>query len=136
MVYQLVRQLLISRTKGESRSTKFFGVEEFFAWILISKMWVKMNLRKITKNNEADPKIRFLQKLILEPCGRTTAMLPAWELTPRVTRVRFLVIATLTVFFARSSNSESLDQKCLLCAESVSFGCHKFKNLWQSFEIS
>ena len=33
---------------------KFFGVKEFFLEILIPKVGVKMNLRIITKNHEAD----------------------------------------------------------------------------------
>ena len=43
----------------EKRPSKtiFFSVKEFFPWILISKMDVKMNLRMITKNHAADSKI-------------------------------------------------------------------------------
>ena len=47
---------------------------------MISKIGVKMNLRIITKNHEADPGIGFLIKLISKPFGRATAMPPAWEL--------------------------------------------------------
>ena len=36
------------------------------------------------------------------------------SLTPRVTRVPFRYVAILTAFLAYSSNSEILDQKCLL----------------------
>ena len=43
-------------------------------------MSVKMNLRVITKNHEADPKIEFLSKSISKPYGRATAMPPSWEL--------------------------------------------------------
>ena len=43
-------------------------------------MNVKINLRIITKNHEADPEIGFLEKSISKPNGRATAMLPAWEL--------------------------------------------------------
>ena len=43
-------------------------------------MGVKMNLRIITKNHAADPKIGFLTKSIPKPYGRATAMPPAWEL--------------------------------------------------------
>ena len=43
----------------------------FFSYILISKMGVKMNLRTITKNYAADPEIRFATKSILHPFGLT-----------------------------------------------------------------
>ena len=43
-------------------------------------MGVKMNLRMITKNHEADPEIGFLTKSISNPFGRATAMPTAWEL--------------------------------------------------------
>ena len=43
-------------------------------------MGVKMNLRTITKNHEADPEIWFITKSISKPYGRATAMPPAWEL--------------------------------------------------------
>ena len=44
-------------------------------------MAVKMNLRIITKNLQADPEIRFLVKSNSKPYGRATAMPPAWELS-------------------------------------------------------
>ena len=47
---------------------------------MISKMGVKMNLRIITKNHEADPEIGFLTKSISKPYGRATAMPTAWGL--------------------------------------------------------
>ena len=47
----------------------FFGVKEFFSWILILKMDVKMNLRIITKNHAADSKIGFPLKSILKSIG-------------------------------------------------------------------
>ena len=43
-------------------------------------MAVKMNLRIITKNHAADPKIGFLAKSISKPNGCATAMPTAWEL--------------------------------------------------------
>ena len=43
-------------------------------------MSVKMNLRIITENHEADPEIGFLTKSISKPYGRATAMPLAWEL--------------------------------------------------------
>ena len=43
-------------------------------------MGVKLNLRKITKNHEADPEIGFLTKSIIRPYGCATAIPPAWEL--------------------------------------------------------
>ena len=43
-------------------------------------MGVNMNLRKITKNHEADREIGFLTKSISKPYGRATAMPLAWEL--------------------------------------------------------
>ena len=43
-------------------------------------MGVEMNLRIITKNHEADLKIRFLAKSISKPIGRATAMPTSWEL--------------------------------------------------------
>ena len=43
-------------------------------------MGVKMNLRIITKNHEADPEKGFLTKSISTPYGRATALPPAWEL--------------------------------------------------------
>ena len=46
------------------RKLNFFGVKEFFSWILISIMSVKMNLRIITKNHAAETEIGFLAKLI------------------------------------------------------------------------
>ena len=57
----------------------FFCVTDFFAWMLISKMGVKMNARIITKHHEVDPEIGFLTKSISKPYGRATAMPPAWE---------------------------------------------------------
>ena len=44
-------------------------------------MSVKMNLRIITKNRAADPKIGFLTKSIFKPCGCAAAMPTAWELS-------------------------------------------------------
>ena len=41
------------------RKWNFFRVKEFFSWILISKMDVKMNLKIITNNHPADSKIGF-----------------------------------------------------------------------------
>ena len=49
------------------------------------KKGVKMNLRIITKNHEADPEIEFLTKSISKPYGRATAIPPARELK----KVRF-----------------------------------------------
>ena len=43
-------------------------------------MAVKMNLRIITKNHEADPEKGFLTKSLSKPYGRATAVPPAWEL--------------------------------------------------------
>ena len=43
-------------------------------------MAIKMNLRIITKNLEADLEIGFLRKSISKPYGHATAMPPAWEL--------------------------------------------------------
>ena len=56
----------------------FFGVKEFFSWILILKIAVKMNLRIITKNHTADPEIGFLTKWISKSYGRATAMPTVW----------------------------------------------------------
>ena len=39
-------------------------------------MGIKMNLRILTKNHEADPEIGFLRKSISKPYGRATAMSP------------------------------------------------------------
>ena len=39
-------------------------------------MGVKINFRIITKNQEADPEIRFLTKSILKPYDRATAIPP------------------------------------------------------------
>ena len=46
---------------------EIFLVSNFFSWILISKMDVKMNLGIITKNRAADQEIGFLTKSILKP---------------------------------------------------------------------
>ena len=51
---------------------KFFSVKEFFSWILISKIDVKLNLRIITKNHAADSKKGPPLKSILEPIGLTS----------------------------------------------------------------
>ena len=59
----------------------FLGVKEFFSWLFISKMGVKMNFRIITKYRWADPERRFLTKSILKPYGYATAMAPAWEIS-------------------------------------------------------
>ena len=45
-----------------------------------SKMAVKMNLRIITKNHEADPEKGYLEKSISKSHGYATAMPTAWEL--------------------------------------------------------
>ena len=58
----------------------FLVSSNFFAWILISKTGVMMNLRIIAKNYEADPEIGFLIKSISKPYSRATAMPPALEL--------------------------------------------------------
>ena len=50
----------------------FLCVKEFFSWIWISKMGVKMNFRIISKNHAADSKIGSPQKSILEPMGLTS----------------------------------------------------------------
>ena len=59
---------------------KFIGVKKFIAWILISKMGIKMILRIITKNHEADPELGFFTKSIWQPYGRSMTMPPASEL--------------------------------------------------------
>ena len=59
---------------------KFFGVEEFFSWILISKMGVKMNFRIIAKNHAADSKISFSRKIDFRADGTHESHLKAWEL--------------------------------------------------------
>ena len=56
--------------KIELRNWNFLVSRNFFAWILILKMSVKMNLRIIMKNHEADPEIGFLTKSISTPYGR------------------------------------------------------------------
>ena len=66
--------------ENQTSKIKFLVSRSFFAEILISKMGVKMNLRIITKNHAADPKIGFLIKSISKPNGRATAMPTAWEL--------------------------------------------------------
>ena len=43
-------------------------------------MAMKMNLKIIIKNNEADPEIGSLTKSISKPNGCATAMPTAWEL--------------------------------------------------------
>ena len=46
---------------------------------LVQKMGVKINLRIITKNHEADLEIGALEKSIAKLFGRETAMPTAWE---------------------------------------------------------
>ena len=83
----------------------FLVSSNFFAWILISKIDVKVNLRIITKYHEADSKIGFLTKSISKPYGRATAMPPAWELNYKefimvffsFSRFFFLKIEIITV---------------------------------------
>ena len=43
-------------------------------------MSFKKDLRIITKNHAADPKIRFLTRSTLKSFGRAAAMSTAWEL--------------------------------------------------------
>ena len=62
------------------RKWNFFGIKEFFSWILISKMDVEINLRIITRNHTGDPEIGFLAKSISKPNGCAPAMPTAWEL--------------------------------------------------------
>ena len=50
--------------KIDLRKWNFFGVKEFFSWMLVSKMGLEMNLRIITKNHAADPEIEFLKESI------------------------------------------------------------------------
>ena len=59
----------------------FLVSRNFFSWVLIWKMGVKMNLRIITKNCAADQLLGFLKKSISKPYCRATAMPPVWELT-------------------------------------------------------
>ena len=66
--------------ENQTSKMKFFEDKDFFSWISISKMSVKMNLRIITKNHAADPEIGFLTKSISKPYCRATAIPPAWEL--------------------------------------------------------
>ena len=47
-----------------------FGVNEFFPWIFISKMGVKM--KSITKNHVADPELGLLTKSTLNDRYNTT----------------------------------------------------------------
>ena len=70
----------LSLRKSDFKNEIFLVSRIFFAWILISKMGLKMKLRIITKNSEADSEIRFLTKSISKPFCRSTAMPPAWEL--------------------------------------------------------
>ena len=58
----------------------FLVPTNFFSLILLLKLGVKINLRILTKNDAADLEIGFLTKSISKPCGRATAMPPAWEL--------------------------------------------------------
>ena len=55
-------------------------LRNFFSWILILKIAVKMNLSIITKNHAADPVIGFLTKSISKLYGRATAVPPVSEL--------------------------------------------------------
>ena len=55
-------------------------MSKFFSEILILKMWVKMNLRIITKNDAANLEKRFLRKSFLKPYTRAAAMPTTWEL--------------------------------------------------------
>ena len=48
---------------------------------MISKIYVKINLRMIRKNYAADPEIGFLGKSISKSNGCATAMPTAWELS-------------------------------------------------------
>ena len=58
-------QTLSGIKKIASRMNRFFfGVKEFFSWIPISKMEVKINLKIIIKNHAADLEIKFLAKSI------------------------------------------------------------------------
>ena len=50
-------------------------------------MSVKINLRIITKNHEADPEIGFLAKSITKPYGRATVIPPALELMPEAVKI-------------------------------------------------
>ena len=72
-----IKLIQLSRRRGQMlvyknwvSSMKFFGVKEFFSFILISKMGVKMISRIIMKNLAADPEIGFLTKSISKPFGR------------------------------------------------------------------
>ena len=60
---------------------KFFGVNEFFFVILISKMDVKMNLRIITKNHADDSKIGSLLNIDFKAEWTHESMPTAWVLT-------------------------------------------------------
>ena len=66
--------------KSDFENEIFLMSRNFFAWILISKMSVKMNVKITRKNHEADPEIRFLRKSILKSNARATAMPPTWGL--------------------------------------------------------
>ena len=61
----------------------FLVSSNFFAWILISKTGVMMNLRMIAKNYEADPEIGFLIKSISKSFDRKRAMSPVRELNKK-----------------------------------------------------
>ena len=64
-------------------------------------MGVKMNLKIITKNHEADLEIGFLTKSILKPYGRATAMPPAWELKIKfLLRINFILNFLMLLFYS------------------------------------
>ena len=78
--------------------------KNFSAWILITKMGVKMTLRIITKNHDVDTEKGFRKKSISKPYGRATAMPPAWEL------IRFISLISLSCDL-RSVWAQDTDKK-------------------------
>ena len=53
------------------RKWNFYGLKDFFTWVLISKISVKMNFRIMKKSNAADSRMGSPKKWILEAFGLT-----------------------------------------------------------------
>ena len=68
---------------------KFFCAKEFFPWILISKMSVKMNFRIITKNQATDLKIGSTLKIDFITVGTHESHPTAWELSKEFEKLLF-----------------------------------------------
>ena len=99
----------------------FSAIKEFLPFIAIFKIGGKKNLRIITKNNAADPELRFLTKSTSKLFDCATVMPTALDLTLRLIQAEKLLINAF------------LNHKSVFIIIAKSNNRHRHNSLWPRF---